>query len=167
MQPGCVLLDVRMPGMGGLELQRQLNLEGAVIPVIFVTAHADVPMAVQAMSEGAFDFLQHPITPDQLRARVREAIRVDAQSRARMRERAEIEQRFHSLSDRERAVLASLIAGKSNKVIAADLGLSPRTIELYRARIMEKTHCSSLAQLIRMSMEIGFQGIKSADTRHD
>lgn len=155
-QPGCLLLDVQMPGMTGTELQHRLNLSRAVIPVIFVSAHADVPTAVQAMARGAFDFLQKPVGHELLRKRVNEALRYDLDNRAALQERDEVEQRFRSLTARERDVLYLLISGSSNKAMAADLRLSHRTIELYRARVMEKTQSRSLAQLIRMAINMDF-----------
>jgi FixJ family two-component response regulator len=153
-QPGCLLLDVQMPGMTGPELQHQLNVSGAVIPVIFVSAHGDVPTAVQSMARGAFDFLQKPLSHELLRERVNEALRYDRDNRAALQERDNIERRFNSLTARERDVLSLLISGSSNKAMAADLRLSQRTIELYRARVMEKTQSRSLAQLIRMALNM-------------
>jgi two-component system response regulator FixJ len=151
-QPGCLLLDMQMPGMTGLELQQRLNMLGAVIPLVFVSAHADVPVAVQAMRDGAFDFVEKPAEPAILLARVRKAIEYDAQNRAALRQREVMMIRFGSLTTREKEVLMLLMAGRSNKAMASDLHLSQRTVELYRARIMEKTGSHSLAQLIRMAM---------------
>ena len=153
-QPGCLLLDVEMPGMSGLELQRQLNRNGAVIPVIFVSGHAEVPMAVEAMSQGAFGFLQKPVATDTLLNQVQKALDHDAANRIDLLEREQIMHRFESLTPRERDVLMLMMAGHSNKAMASDLVLSQRTIELYRARVMEKTGSRSLAQLVRMAMEL-------------
>jgi len=153
-EPGCLLLDVQMPGMSGLELQQQLNLRGAVIPVIFISGHAQVPTAVEALLQGAFGFLQKPVTAEILLSHVRKALERDAANRADLRERERLIQRFHSLTPREREVLEMLMAGRSNKVMASDLSLSQRTVELYRARVMEKTGARSLAQLVRMAMEL-------------
>lgn len=153
-QPGCLLLDVEMPGMTGLELQRQLNRNGAVIPVIFVSGHAEVPMAVEAMSQGAFGFLQKPVATDTLLTQVQKALDHDAANRAELLEREQIVNRFESLTPREREVLQLMMAGHSNKAMASDLLLSQRTVELYRARVMEKTGSRSLAQLVRMAMEL-------------
>ena len=156
-QSGCLLLDVQMPGMSGPELQSRLNLTGAMIPVIFISAHADVPTAVRAMAHGAFDFLQKPIAYEALLERVRTAIQFDAENRVAVEERDAIVRRFNSLTARERDVLSLLISGSSNKAMAADLRLSQRTVELYRARVMEKTQCRSLAQLIRMALDTNFR----------
>ena len=153
-QPGCLVLDVRMPGMSGLELQQQLNLRGAVIPVIFITGHGDVPMAVEAMQQGAFDFLQKPFRDQDLIDRIQKALAKDKQNRAEIGERSRNLERFESLTPREREVLALVASGKPNKVMAADLGLSQRTVEIHRARVMEKMGVSSLAQLVRIVMDL-------------
>jgi two-component system response regulator FixJ len=152
-QPGCLLLDIQMPGMTGIALQHQLNLRGALIPLIFVTGHADVSMAVEAMLRGAFNFLLKPVAHEALLACVRKALDHDADNRAALWERGQMMQRFESLTARERDVLLLLVAGRSNKVMAGELRLSQRTVELHRARVMEKTGSRSLAQLIRMAME--------------
>jgi two-component system, LuxR family, response regulator FixJ len=154
LQPGCLLLDVQMPGMTGLELQRQLNRSGATIPVIFVTGHAEVAMAVEALSHGAFGFLQKPVAGDTLLLQVKKALEHDAANRAELLEREQILQRFESLTPRERDVLRLMLAGHSNKAMAGNLLLSQRTIELYRARVMDKTGSRSIAQLVRMAMEL-------------
>jgi FixJ family two-component response regulator len=153
-QPGCLLLDIRMPGMSGLELQQQLNLRGAVIPVIFMTGHGDVPMAVEAMQHGAFDFLQKPFRDQDLLDRIQKAIAKDAQSRALLGEHARIRARLETLTTREREVLDLMTQGKQNKAIAQDLGVSPRTIEIHRARVMEKMEAHSVAELVRMMLDL-------------
>jgi len=153
-QPGCLILDVRMPGMSGLELQQQLNMRGAVIPVIFITGHGDIPMAVEAMQHGAFDFLQKPFRDQDLIDRIQRALAKDRTNRAELTERSHVRERFESLTPREREVLALVTRGKPNKVMAAELGVSQRTVEIHRARVMEKMHASSLAQLVRMMMEL-------------
>jgi len=153
-QPGCLLLDIRMPGMSGLELQQQLNLRGAVIPVIFMTGHGDVPMAVEAMQQGAFDFLQKPFRDQDLLDRIQKAIAKDAQSRASLGEHERIHAHLQTLTAREREVLDLMTQGKQNKVIAQDLGVSPRTIEIHRARVMEKMNAQSVAELVRMMLDI-------------
>lgn len=152
--PGCLILDVRMPGMSGIELQQQLNLRGAVIPVIFITGHGDIPMAVEAMQQGAFDFLQKPFRDQDLIDRVQRALEKDRTNRAELLERARIRERRDSLTPREREVLELVASGKPNKVMAADLGLSQRTVEIHRARVMEKMGASSLAQLVRMVLDL-------------
>ena len=153
-QPGCLILDVRMPGMSGLELQQQLNVRGAIIPVIFITGHGDVPMAVEAMQQGAFDFLQKPFRDQDLIERVQRALAKDQSNRLELSEQAKVRERFDSLTPRERVVLALVTSGKANKVMAADLNVSQRTVEIHRARVMEKMHASSLAQLVRMMMDL-------------
>jgi two-component system, LuxR family, response regulator FixJ len=153
-QPGCVVLDVRMPGMSGLELQQQLNLRGAIIPVIFITGHGDIPMAVEAMQHGAFDFLQKPFRDQDLIDRIQRALERDGRNRATLAQHERIRERFDSLTPREREVLTLMTRGKPNKVMAADLGVSQRTVEIHRARVMEKTGAASLAQLVRMAMDL-------------
>jgi len=151
---GCLVLDIRMPGMSGLELQEHLNLAGAIIPVIFITGHGDVPMAVQAMRHGAFDFLQKPFRDQDLIDRVQRAFDKDKASRLELGRRDHIRQRFESLTAREKEVLRLVTGGRANKVIAGDLGVSHRTVEIHRARVMEKMEARSLAQLVRMVMEL-------------
>jgi two-component system response regulator FixJ len=153
-QSGCLILDVRMPGMSGIELQQQLNLRGAIIPVIFITGHGDVPMAVEAMQQGAFDFLQKPFRDQDLIERIQRALAKDQTGRAELRERARIQERLESLTAREREVLELVTSGKPNKIMAADLGVSQRTVEIHRARVMEKMGASSLAQLVRMVLDL-------------
>ena len=153
-QPGCLVLDVRMPEMSGLELQEQLNLKGAVLPVIFITGHGDVPMAVEAMQAGACDFLQKPFRDQDLIDRIQRALDKDRTNRAALEERTLIRERLLSLTPREREVLAMVTSGKANKIMAADLGVSQRTIEIHRARVMEKMSAASLAQLVRMVMDL-------------
>jgi two-component system, LuxR family, response regulator FixJ len=153
-QPGCLVLDVRMPGMSGLELQQQLNLRGAVIPVIFITGHGDIPMAVEAMQQGAFDFLQKPFRDQDLIDRIQRALERDARSRTALEQHTRIRERLDSLTPREREVLTLMTRGKPNKVMAADLGVSQRTVEIHRARVMEKSGAASLAQLVRMVMDL-------------
>jgi FixJ family two-component response regulator len=151
-QPGCVILDVRMPGMSGIEMQDELNRRGAVIPVIFITGHGDVPMAVEAMQQGAFDFLQKPFHEQDLIDRVRRALANDLANRAHLDEIARIRAHVAALTPREKQVLRLVTQGKPNKVIAGDLGLSQRTVEIHRAHLMQKMEASSLAQLVRMTM---------------
>jgi two-component system response regulator FixJ len=153
-QPGCLVLDVQMPGMTGPELQHQLNVRGAVVPVIFVSSHAEVPIAVKAILRGAFDFLQKPLSREALLLCVRNALEYDANNRVVLQERDQINKRFATLTVRERGVLGLLVAGRSNKFMASELRLSERTVELYRSRVMKKTGSRSLAQLVRMAMEV-------------
>jgi len=158
--PGCLVLDVRMPGMSGIELQQQLNLRGATIPVIFITGHGDIPMAVEAMQHGAFDFLQKPFRDQDLIDRIQRALERDGKNRAALTQHAKIRERFESLTPREREVLMLMTRGKPNKVMAAELGVSQRTVEIHRARVMEKSGADSLAQLVRMVMDL--EGEQSA-----
>ena len=152
--PGCLVLDVRMPGMSGLELQQQLNLRGAVIPVIFITGHGDIPMAVEAMQHGAHDFLQKPFRDQDLIDRIQRALAKDGKARAALDEHESIRARLDTLTPREREVLALMAQGKPNKVMAHELGVSQRTVEIHRARVMEKSGAASLAQLVRMVMDV-------------
>ncbi len=151
--PGCLLLDVRMPGMSGLELQQELNRRGATIPVVFISGHGDVPMAVEAMQQGAFDFLQKPFRDQDLLDRVQRALARDTESRSRLAARAEIQARLATLTPRETEVLQLVTRGKANKVVGAELGVSQRTVEIHRAHVMEKMNASSLAELVRMVLD--------------
>jgi FixJ family two-component response regulator len=151
-QPGCLVLDIRMPGMSGLELQQQLNLRGAVIPVIFMTGHGDIPMAVEAMQHGAFDFLQKPFRDQDLLDRIQRAIVKDGELRKSLGEHNRIRERLETLTPREREVLDLMVKGKQNKAVAQDLGVSPRTVEIHRARVMEKMEVQSVAELVHMMM---------------
>lgn len=150
---GCLLLDVRMPGMSGLDLQQELNRRGATIPVVFITGHGDVPMAVEAMQQGAFDFLQKPFRDQDLLDRVQRALARDAESRDRLAGRASIRARLATLTPREKEVMDLITRGKANKVVGADLGVSQRTVEIHRAHVMEKMHAGSLAELVRMVLD--------------
>jgi two-component system response regulator FixJ len=153
-QPGCLILDVRMPAMSGLELQQQLNVRGATIPVIFITGHGDIPMAVEAMQHGAFDFLQKPFRDQDLIDRLQKALAKDAHNRAELKQRDQIRSRFDTLTPREHEVLVLMVRGLPNKIMAAELGVSQRTVEIHRARVMEKTEAGSLAHLVRMYLDL-------------
>ena len=152
-QSGCLVLDVRMPGMSGPELQQHLNQIGATIPVIFISGHGDVPMAVEAMQHGAFDFLQKPFRDQELLDRVQRALARDAQSRTTLAAGAQIRERIASLTPRELQVMHLVTHGKANKVVGAELGVSQRTVEIHRAHVMEKMHARSLAELVRMVLD--------------
>jgi FixJ family two-component response regulator len=152
-QPGCLVLDVRMPGMNGLELQQELNRRGAMIPVVFVTGHGDVPMAVEAIQQGAFDFVQKPYREQELLDRIQRAIVKDKGNRRALQERDRIRARLATLTPREREVMHLMSLGKPNKVMAAELGLSQRTVEIHRAHVMEKSGAGSIAQLVRMALD--------------
>jgi len=153
-QPGCLVLDVRMPGMSGLEMHHELNLRGVTMPVIFITGHGDIPMAVEAMLPGAFDFLQKPFRDQELLDRVQRALIRDTDNRARLRHTDRIRERLASLSPREREVLDLVTQGKANKMVAGDLGVSQRTVEIHRAHVMQKMEAGSLAELVRMMMAV-------------
>jgi two-component system response regulator FixJ len=161
-QAGCLVLDIRMPGMSGLELQDMLNERGAVIPVIFITGHGDIPMAVEAMRHGAFDFLQKPFRDQDLIDRIQKALARDQETRESLREHGKTRARIGSLTPREREVLDLLTSGKANKMMAQDLGLSQRTVEIHRAHAMEKMGARSVAELVRMVMDLEYRGA-SAD----
>jgi two-component system, LuxR family, response regulator FixJ len=158
-QPGCLLLDIRMPGMSGLELQQQLNLRGSIIPVIFITGHGDVPMAVAAMKEGAFDFIQKPFRDQDLIDRVQRALAKDQENRVALSNHTKIRDRCESLTQREREVLELMTRGKSNKAMAAELGISQRTVEIHRASVMVKMEARSLAQAVRMALDLENSGL--------
>ena len=162
-QPGCLVVDVRMPGMSGLELQQQLNLRGAMIPVIFITGHGDISMAVEAMQHGAFDFLPKPFRDQDLLDRVQRALEKDANNRREFARSDRIRELYDTLTPREREVLELVTSGKPNKVMAGDLGVSQRTIEIHRARVMEKMHAHSLAQLVRMVLTLNDAANPTAD----
>lgn len=149
-RPGCLVLDVRMPGLSGLDLQRQLQLKGDRIPIIFMTGHGDVPMAIRAMKAGAFDFIEKPFQGGMLLERVREALQFDAWERCRQVQRAGAAARLAQLSSREREVLERVAVGQYNKTIAAELGISVSTVEIHRKRVMEKLQAESLSDLIRV-----------------
>jgi two-component system, LuxR family, response regulator FixJ len=149
--PGCVLLDVRMPDMGGLQLQREFATRKITLPIIFTTAFANVPMAVRAMRRGAFDFLEKPLDADILLERIHEAIEVDRQRREKRNQEDAIAGRLANLSAREREVMGFVVLGKANKEIAYELGLSQKTVEVHRARLMRKLQVDSLAALVRLA----------------
>jgi two-component system response regulator FixJ len=150
---GCLVLDIRMPGMSGLELQQRLNEMHGIVPIVFITGHGDVPMAVEAMQYGAVDFIQKPFRDQDLIDRINQALEKDRDNRAGLKERDAIRRRIQQLTPREREVLELVTRGKANKVIAADLNVSQRTVEIHRARAMEKMGASSLAHLVRMVIE--------------
>ena len=154
-QPSCLVLDVRMPEMSGLELQQHLNRSGSMLPVILISGHGDIPMAVQAMKDGAIDFLQKPFRDQELLDRINGALKLDAENRASTDRLADLKQRSDSLTPREREVMASVVDGKANKVIAIDLGLSERTVEIHRANVMEKMGARSVAHLVKMHLMLG------------
>jgi two-component system response regulator FixJ len=152
---GCIITDVRMPNMSGVDLLRKLNELEVALPVIVMTGHGDVQLAVEAMKIGAADFIEKPFDDEMLLSAVRAALdRWEDKSRE-ISERSSYVEKLETLSSRERDVLEGLIAGKANKVIAFDLGISPRTVEIYRANVMTKTGANSLPELVRMAMLAG------------
>lgn len=162
---GCVLTDVQMPELNGLELQRQMVAQGVGLPVIVMTGHGDVPIAVQALKAGATDFLEKPFDDEQLLSAIKGAIAVSQRASDDATAVAEISARLATLTPREREVLDRLVAGQPNKTIAYDLGSSPRTVEVHRARVMEKMQARSLAELVRMT--IAAEGAASGKTSDD
>lgn len=151
---GCLVLDIRMPGLGGLELQDELISRGSTVPIIFITGHGDVPMAVDAMQKGAIDFIQKPFRDQELLDRIRDALATDKQRREELNRRAEVESRLERLTNREKEVFDLVVTGKPNKVIAYELDVSQRTVEIHRARVMEKMEAKSLADLVRMHISL-------------
>jgi FixJ family two-component response regulator len=161
VRPGCLVLDVRMPDMSGLELQQELNRRGAVLPVIFITGVAEVPEAVEAMQHGAFDFLQKPLSDAGLLDRLRRALAFDATTRATLTERRRVQARFDSLTDREREILSLVLEGLSNKEAAARMKLSARTVEIHRASLLRKIGARNTAHLVRLAMEMRVPGAEA------
>jgi two-component system response regulator FixJ len=155
LQPGCILTDVRMPEMNGLELVRQLKARGVGHPVIVMTGHADVPLAVEAMRAGVVDFIEKPFDDEVLLTSIRSALAQSAAVAGEDAETGEIRSRLVSLTGRERQVLEGLVAGQANKAIAYDLDISPRTVEVYRANVMTKMQARSLSELVRMRLLAG------------
>lgn len=153
---GCIVTDVRMPEMSGLELVRKLRERGIALPVIVITGHGDVPLAVEAMRAGVVDFLEKPFDNEVLINAVRCALDAQIKTDQQNVERQRFEQVLATLSPRERDVLKGVIAGKMNKVIAFELGISPRTVEVYRANVMSKTHANGLSELVRIALLAGF-----------
>ncbi len=148
-QHGCLVADIRMPGLSGLDLQDELNRRGAHIPLIFITGHGDVPMAVDAMKSGALDFIEKPFRDQDLLDRVQQALAWDKERRIENLKTLAIRERLATLTPRETEVMECVVQGQANKVIAMDLGVSQRTVEIHRARVMEKMAVRSVAKLVR------------------
>lgn len=155
LRSGCIVTDVRMPGMTGIDLLKHVKERDIDIPVIVITGHGDISLAVEAMKIGAVDFLEKPFDDDQLLAAVRSALDKEANAAGHKAELAGIHDKLAALSNRERQVLEGLVAGNANKTIAFDLGISPRTVEIYRANLMTKMSANSLSDLVRMAMTAG------------
>ncbi len=151
---GCIVTDVRMPGLSGLELLQQLRRNQIQLPVIVITGHGDIQLAVEAMKSGAVDFLEKPFDDERVLEAVQSALASHSQARSQAGGRSEIAERLASLSQRERQVLEGLVAGQPNKTIAHDLGISPRTVEVYRANVMTKMQAGSLSELVRMALTV-------------
>lgn len=150
---GCLVLDIRMPGMSGLELQKELRRREIALPIIFITGHGDIAMAVEAMRQGALDFIPKPFREQDLLDRIHEALAYEAGKSQILYDRADLLARLNSLSRREREVFERVAAGQANKVIACDLGVSERTVEVHRAQAMKKMAARTLAELVRMRIE--------------
>lgn len=161
IQGGCIVTDIRMPGITGIELLRRVGELKIQTPVIVVTGHGDVPLAVEAMKLGAFDFLEKPFDDEAIIKAVKLALKRSQQVEQQSSDRQDIAKRVASLTNRERDVLDGLLAGHSNKVIAADLEISPRTVEIYRANVMTKMHAASLSELVRMAIVAGLTASSS------
>jgi len=152
---GCVVLDVNMPGMNGLDLQREMNSAGIPLPVIFLTGHGDIPMTVRALKAGAVHFLTKPVREDDLLAAVRQALETDRKARSERAEMRRLRERFDLLAPRERQVMHLVTAGRLNKQIAHELGISERTVKLYRGQVMRKMGVDSLADLVQHAQKLG------------
>ena len=153
-RPGCLVLDMRMPGMSGLDLQQKLASMGLHPPIIMISGHGEIPNAVQAVQSGAVDFLQKPVSDQLLLDRIHQALRLDEENRKNYNEHQVVEARYTTLTPREREVMQGVIAGKLNKIIADELNVSTRTVEIHRAHVMEKMHAGSLSALVSMSSHI-------------
>ncbi len=151
---GCLVLDVRMPNMTGLQLQEVLNKRRSRLPIIFITGHGDIPMAVEAMRRGALDFLRKPFGEDDLLARVGDALRHATEVRDERNALGDMQRHFETLSPREREVFERIASGQANKFVAIELGISERTVEIHRSQVMKKMGARSLAQLVRMKIDL-------------
>lgn len=163
VQHGCILLDVRMPGMSGPELQTKLNAIGAALPIIFISGHGDVPLAVRVMKAGAIDFLTKPFNDQILLESINKALRVDKTNREKLQESAQAEAKFALLSPREVQVLQGIVSGKQNKVISAELNISLKTVEAHRASVMKKMSVKSVPELVKLVLTNGVQESTTQD----
>ena len=162
--PGCVVLDVRLPGLSGLDLQRELAANGSNLPVIFITGHGDIPMSVRAMKAGALEFLTKPFRDQDLLDAIQQALERDRGARQQRSETAELRERFDSLTAREREVMGLVVSGLLNKQIAGELGTSEVTIKIHRSQVMKKMSAGSLAELVRMTEKLGIPAAKDQPT---
>ena len=162
-KPGCVVLDIRMPGMTGLELQEKLNKKGVRTPVIFVTGHGDIPMAVSAVKRGAMDFIEKPFNESEMLELIRNALELDTQQREADKQQAVIYSRLAKLTSREREVMECVTAGKSNKFIADQFGITVKTVEAHRAKVMDKMEANSLAELVQLVVNKRVRNSKDQD----
>jgi two-component system response regulator FixJ len=153
-QPGCIVVDLRMPGMSGLELQEALHQRQSTLPIIFITGHGTVDSAVHAMRAGAIDFLQKPFDDQELLDTIQRAIRLDKEARQSLVDHDKQVERHETLTSREREVMALVVEGHANKVIAIDLGVSERTVEIHRSRVMKKMEANSLPHLVRIALAL-------------
>lgn len=153
-QRGCLVLDIRMPGMTGLELQSRLRQMDSTMPIIFMTGHGDVPMAVEAMRQGAIDFMRKPVIEQDLLVRIQQAFEHESGIRSEIQNREQSKARIQSLTQRELQIFEQVTEGQANKVIALDLGISERTVEVHRAQVMKKLGCKTLAQLVRIRIDL-------------
>jgi len=158
--PGCVVLDVRLPGLSGLDLQRELATHGIKLPIIFITGHGDIPMSVRAMKEGALEFLTKPFRDQDLLDAIQKAVERDRAARQQRTEIAELRACFDALTSREKEVMSLVVDGLLNKQIAAELGTSEITVKIHRAQVMKKMGAQSLAELVRMSERLGIARVK-------
>jgi FixJ family two-component response regulator len=162
--PGCVVLDVRLPGLSGLDLQRELAANGSNLPVIFITGHGDIPMSVRAMKAGALEFLTKPFRDQDLLDAIQQALERDRGARQQRSETAGLRERFDSLTAREREVMGLVVSGLLNKQIAGELGTSEVTIKIHRSQVMKKMSAGSLAELVRMTEKLGIPAAKDQPT---
>jgi RNA polymerase sigma factor (sigma-70 family) len=160
-RPACVILDLRLPGQSGLDVQESLARAGREVPIIFISGYADVPSSVRALKAGALDFLQKPFSDQQLLDVVNEALERDREERRRRAEREAVRERFDTLTPRERDVLRLVLQGLLNKQIAAELGISEKTVKFHRGRVMDKTQAGSVAELVRQAQKIEIQLTRS------
>ena len=165
-QPGCLILDIRMPGMSGLELLNRLQELHAVLPVIIITGHGDVPMAVRALKAGAMEFIEKPFNDQELLDCVHKGIQKDAERRITIQQRQRVIERYEQLTPREREVMSGVVEGLANKEISRKLDISVKTVEAHRARIMEKMQANSLSQLVRMALTLESHAGQSSNATH-